>query len=290
MKQRPVLRYHGGKFRIRNWIISHFPPHRRYVEPFGGAGSILMTKPRSDFDVYNDLDAAVVNVFRVYRDPVMAKELRRLLRYTPWSRDEFYLSYVPTEDPLERARRTIVRAFMAHGSTSVRAKRTGFRAGSHPDRRGGGFGDWRGYPKAAKRFTERLQGVVIENTDAMALMRRHDRSDTLFYVDPPYPQSTRSAIRCDGDLTRAYNHEMTDDDHRRLRAVVGSLEGTVIVSGYPCSLYDDELYAGWERDTRPARGDGGVARTEVVWIKPAGVTYPSPSTSLVQSSLFPADG
>jgi DNA adenine methylase len=183
------------------------------------------------------------------------------------------------------ARRTIVRTFMAHGSTSVRKHRTGFRAGSHPNRRGGGAGDWAGYRRAIKRFTERLQGVIIERQPALALLARHDSPATLFYIDPPYPWSTRSVIRSAADLTRAYAHEMTDDEHRELRAVLGRLQGQVVVSGYPCPLYDEELFAGWERHERSARADAQVDRVEVLWIKPSGVTFDAPR-SHVQPSLF----
>ena len=85
----PEKRYHGGKWRLAPWIIEHFPPHRVYVEPFGGAASVLLRKPRSYAEVYNDRWSDVVNVFRVLRDPVRAAALKRLIALTPFARDEF---------------------------------------------------------------------------------------------------------------------------------------------------------------------------------------------------------
>lgn len=71
---RPVLRYHGGKWKLANWIISMFPKHRVYVEPFGGGASVLMQKPRSYAEVYNDKWDVVVNVFQCLRAPRVRRE------------------------------------------------------------------------------------------------------------------------------------------------------------------------------------------------------------------------
>lgn len=127
MCNRPILRWHGGKFILAPWIISHLPKHRIYVEPLGGAGSVLLRKPRSYAEVYNDRDGEVVNLFRVARE--RGDDLRRALELTPFSREEFVLSYASTDDPIEQARRTVTRSFMGFGSNSHNHL-TGFRGNS----------------------------------------------------------------------------------------------------------------------------------------------------------------
>lgn len=98
---RPILRYHGGKWLLAPWIISHFPEHRVYVEPFGGAASVLLQKGRSYAEVYNDLDGEVVNLFRVVRDH--GHELLQKLHLTPFSRVDFMDSYKRSTDPIDQA-------------------------------------------------------------------------------------------------------------------------------------------------------------------------------------------
>jgi DNA adenine methylase len=78
---RALIRYHGGKFKLAPWIIGYFPEHRVYVEPFGGAASVLLKKERSAAEIYNDMDSEMVNLFRVVRD--RGAELRKSLELTP---------------------------------------------------------------------------------------------------------------------------------------------------------------------------------------------------------------
>ena len=261
---RPVMRYHGGKWKLAKWIISHFPKHRVYVEPFGGAASVLMQKPRSYAEVYNDLDGEIVNVFKVLRNPTQARELLRLLQLTPYAREEFYLSYLIDGDPIEQARRTIARSFMGFGSAAATGYQTGFRSncnrsGTTPAH------DWAHYPRTLTQIIERLNGVVIENRPAVDVIRQHDGSQTLHYIDPPYVFDTRYQVNHNGHME--YRHEITDDQHRELAEVLHSVAGMVVISGYACPLYE-ELYQDWHRVNRKTFADGASARTESLWINP----------------------
>lgn len=260
---RPILRYHGGKWRLAPWIIKHFPAHRTYVEPFGGGASVLLRKRRSYAEVYNDLDGEIVNVFQVLRDPTTAEQLRSALVLTPFARAEFELSYQPSPDPVEQARRTIVRSFMGFGSAAASRVVTGFRANS---KRSGTTPahDWANFPQVIPMIADRLQGVVVENRPALDLLMQHDSTETLHCVDPPYHHSTRSFHR---GQAGQYRHEMADDQHAELLAALKTLKGAVVLSGYACDQYDNVL-ADWSRVEREALADGARKRTEVLWISP----------------------
>ena len=262
---RPALRYHGGKFRLAPWIVQFFPPHACYVEPFGGAASVLLRKPRSYAEVYNDLDGDIVNFFRVVRDRAMCADLIEACRLTPYARDEFTLAYEPTDDPLERARRTAVRAAMGFGSAGATKASTGFRVDTKR-KYSTAQHDWMSYPAVLGQVGARFGCVLIENRDAIEVLQAHDGPDTLHFVDPPYVHETR-VMRVGG----GYRHELDDAQHRRLLQALQAVDGMVVLCGYPCDLYDAAL-SGWERHETSARissARGGGVRTEVVWINPA---------------------
>lgn len=262
----PVIRYHGGKFRLAGWVLEHFPPHKCYVEPFGGAAGVLIQKPRSYAEVYNDLDGDIVNLFRVLQGEYSSKRLIELLVLTPYSRAEFELAWLPADDSIERARRIIIRAQMGFGSAGASKGRTGFRIDTA---RAYGTAQhlWRSYPEHVATVCERLTGVLIENRPAAAVMLAHDTPATLHYVDPPYMHDTRVA---GSEKGRYYRHELSDREHSELLTTLKHLQGMVVLSGYPSELYQTEL-EGWTMNTTTARisaGRGGSTRQECLWINP----------------------
>lgn len=273
---RPVLRYHGGKFRIADWIVSFFPDHAAYLEPFGGAASVLLRKPRVGTEIYNDLDCEVVNLFRLLRDYESAAELAHRLRFTGFAREEFDASYLPPIDKIDQAHKLIVRSFMGHGSdAATRRSQPGFRTKRSRSKSQGGqmsaspAREFSTFPDAVLDFHERLCGVVIENRPASDLITQFDSPSTLIYADPPYCLSSRSLMRGSAKSSHGYRHEMTDDDHRALAERLHKCESMVVLSGYATALYDQELYPDWHRFERTAVVESGTTRTEVVWLNPA---------------------
>jgi DNA adenine methylase len=264
---RPVLRWHGGKWLLAPWIISHFGPHRVYVEPFAGAWSVGFRKPRAQAEVWNDLDGELVNLFRVLRDGRLAARLIADLRHTPFARDEFFNAYRHARSRVERARRLVIRSFMGHGSDGASGQyRTGFRANSN---RSGSTPaqDWTNLPDSLDLAIARLQGVVIESRPAIEVMRQHDGPATLHYVDPPYLHSTRARANRRTDNGGVYRHELDDAQHMELLDALLDLRGMVVLSGYPSPMYDEAL-RGWRKETRIALADGALERTEAIWINP----------------------
>jgi DNA adenine methylase len=204
-------------------------------------------------------------LFKVLRDPEQSAMLASALQLTPYARAEFEGSYEPSDDPIEQARRTVVRAFQGFGSDSASGAQTGFRANgnrqsAHPAR------DWTNYPAAVASFCQRLQGVVIESRPAVEIILQQDGPEALHYCDPPYVHETRSAAVVRNG--KGYRHEMTEQDHRDLARVLRECAGMVILSGYAGGLYD-ELYGDWDVRTRRALADGGLERTEVLWLNEA---------------------
>lgn len=255
---KPLLKYPGAKWRLADWIISYMPKHTTYLEPFFGSGAVFFNKPPSKVETINDIDGNVVNLFRVIRE--RPEELSRLIEFTPWARDEYYLSYEKTGDELEDARRFLVRCWQAFGTRM--GNRTGWRHNIQ-GANGGLYGGWHRLPEDILSISKRLKTVQIESQLAVDLIIRYRYPEVLIYADPPYLWETRTD-RSGGRLM--YAHEMTDSDHIELLEVLDAHPGPVILSGYACDLYDDRLKH-WRRETHKAQAEKGQIREEVLWLK-----------------------
>jgi DNA adenine methylase len=257
--KRPALRYHGGKFLLAPWLISLFPDHDIYCEPFGGAASVLLRKPRAQVEVYNDLDSEVVNLFSILRDADASAQLVRAVNLTPFARDEFKRAYEISDDRVERARRLIFRAYAGYGSHSHNPKNSnGFRwMPAKPYAK-----EWANLPASMQAVIERFQGVTIENDRASRVISKMDSTTTLFYLDPPYVHGIRQSNQ------KGYAFEMTDGEHRELSEQLHKAKGKILLSGYHSALYDS-LYSDWRVEEKSSYASGQVgrsARVEVAWM------------------------
>lgn len=262
-----ALKYPGSKWNLAKWIISYMPTHSTYLEPYFGSGAVFFTKKPAKFETINDLDGDVVNLFRVIRE--RKEELAEAVMWTPWARKE-YEDVLPvsggvaketfrhTGDPLEDARRFLVRMHMGFGAKS--SDRTGWRNNITGKGRGSSAPRvWSGIPEKIFWAAERLKMAQIECQPALQLIERYRKPEVLIYADPPYPLKTRA--------NRQYAKEMTEADHIELLDVLDKHPGTVLLSGYACKLYDERLKH-WARRTTRAIAEMGQEREEVLWLNP----------------------
>lgn len=253
----PTLRYVGAKWQISDWIISKFPVHKIYVEPYAGSSAVFFRKPKTHLEVLNDMDGDLVNFFRVLRE--RTTELATAIELTPYSREEYELSLQPCSDPLERARRFYVAAWQSFGSTLV--YRSGWRRMTKSE-------NWKSLTAQFKRMdgvlyaADRLRDAQIENKNALDIITEYDSPDTLFYIDPPYVFSSRSS-----GARKRYKHEVDDKHHHNLAATLKNLKGYAILSGYDSDLYN-QLYHGWGVDEKSTTTNGNGQAIEKIWLSP----------------------
>lgn len=247
---RPALNYFGGKSKIAKWIISHFPEHRIYAEPFGGGGSILLRKNPAKRDIYNDIDGEIVNVFKVLREN--NAELKEKLRLTPFSRDEYLSARDFVSDPIEQARRTIVKSYMGIGDAIH--NKSGFRNSKSSNT--SPSVTFCNYVDQLHLFEEKLRRVIIENLDYKLILKKYDSVETLFYIDPPYVHSSRS-------MKHNYSFEMSDSDHYELIDCIKKLDGMVVLSGYENDIYSELNFNQIKKETFSQKNK----KTEIIYIK-----------------------
>jgi DNA adenine methylase len=235
MSTSPIT-WHGSKGKLASKIIQYFPAHRTYCEPFGGSAAVFLAKVPAEVEIFNDADSSLVNLFRVIRDSNLCAELHQALESTPYSRSEFALAKEKSDNPVEAARRLIVRQRQSRAGLGVCWR---YSVRDAEGNMAAVVKRWRsgidGIPAVHRRF----RNVQIEADDWRLVLSRYDSSQTLFYLDPPYHPATV--------VGGSYNHELTRADHHELVARLLSLRGMIAISGYQNAAYRPLERAGWKR-------------------------------------------
>lgn len=250
-----IIKYSGSKWSLAKWIISLFPEHHSYLEPFFGSGAVFFNKSPSNIETVNDLDGNVVNFFEwVKRDP---EKLAHEIYFTPYARAAYDNAFRTTpKDSLRQAVNFCICLNMGYGFRT-NGEKVGWKNDIQGRERAYAARDWAGLPDRIMQAAERLRGVQIENRPAVELIKRFNSHKVLVYADPPYVLSTRHR--------KQYRHEMDDQEHSDLLDVLLAHSGPVLLSGYDNDLYRDRL-KGWHRETSACYTQSGNRRQEVVWM------------------------
>ena len=213
----------GGKKALREQIVSMFPVnYSKYVEVFGGGGWVLFHKdPGQDFEVYNDLNGLLVNLYRCVRDK--HEELIAELKYVLNSRVDFKRAKATLAKRGKKSQVKKAALFYQLIRYSYASALTSFAAQPHDI--------WADFP-LIEQAHRRLRNVVIEHQDFEKLIRSCDSPETLFYCDPPY-HNTEKYYKNIGEKG------FTEKDHIRLRDTLMKIEGKFILS-----YNDDEFVRG----------------------------------------------
>ena len=253
----PVSRV-GNKTAILHILYALFPLNSsRFIDVFGGSGSVLLGNPEiCPFEVYNDFDRNLANLFRCMKERTMAviRELgfchlnsredfiaiRRFFENEQFDdkylSDELRLTQIlfppPEAKELTEMRKRITadydvrRAAMFLKLLRFSYSSSGKSYASQPF-------DIRKLFGLISQLQERMANVVVENQDFETLIKHYDRPDAFFYLDPPYFSTE--------DM---YEVGFGWDDHVRLRDTLKNIKGKFLLSDNDCDEIR-ELYNGF---------------------------------------------
>ena len=256
-----LIKYPGSKWQIAKWIISFFPEHYTYLEPYFGSGSIYFTKQPSRRETINDIDEQVVNLFKVCREH--PEELSEAIYLTPYARKEYESiqenhagqEIQLSNDPVENARRFAIRCSQSFGSKM--ADRASWKTNRNSK---GPIAPriWNRMPETVIEVANRLKDAQIECKPAVQLITDYNFDDCLIYADPPYPISVRGS--------RLYRREMQyNEEHIELLEALKAHKGPVVLSSYDNDMYNDYL-RGWNKECRTSHTNSGKIKQEVLWM------------------------
>lgn len=260
------LKWYGGKQYLADKIIAMMPMHLHYVEPYFGGGAVLFRKPCEGVsEIVNDLNCQLVNFWRVLASEDEYKQFIRIVEATPFSELAWteFSEGTAVGDEVGRAVAFFVKFRQSRqglGKCFATITRNRTRRNMNEQ-----VSSWLSAIEGLPECHARLKRVLILNHRAIEVIKEQDGPNTLFYLDPPYLQETRTSKWSFGDF------EMSEDDHVDLINTLAHVKGKFLLSGYHSRLYDNSATMfGWnfEEIKIPNNASGGKEKrimTEIVW-------------------------
>jgi len=231
-----TYRQYGGKASIAQWIVSHFPSHRVYLEPCCGSAAVLLAKPHSFVEIINDLDEQVMGMWRAIKS--QPEQLAALLWATPYTAANWREQPVGDIDRAVLAMAQGSQFYCGNGNDST------WSLDKCPAPHKPKAEVWADWFRRVLPAANRMRGVVLLHEDALAAIQRVcNDTETLIYVDPPY-----------------YGHE--DEyryriDYPAMVELLIAAKARVVVSEYPTAA---AFYRGWNRIDRVTASRAGTGR------------------------------
>jgi DNA adenine methylase len=238
----PIIWY-GGKGNLSPKLLKYVPYHTYYVEVFGGGASMLFAKQPAKFEVYNDVDNGLVNMFRVIRDADKFKEFYRLVSLTPYASEECRFCnkvWRREKDDVKKAYYFYVA--IRTSFSGILGAGWGYNFEAFVSDRPKHVSAWLAVIKLLPEIHSRIMTVQIDSIDWKKCLERYNwKTDGFAYLDPPYHPVTRS--------NTCYPCEFSGTEHIELvnYLLLKRWHGKVMLSGYQCETYELLEDAGWQR-------------------------------------------
>jgi len=236
----------GSKARLSKWIINLMPNHEGYAELFGGTGSVLLRKPPSKIEIFNDINNGITNFFSVVRDNTKTKILKKKLLLTPYNERDFHLF----KDGWKNQQNDVEKAFQWYyvaqlSFSGIWSKGPRFALESQASSVPATIQMYLSSIDNLELLYNRIRNVQILNRDWKKCFNLCNSKDFLIYLDPPYIPATR--------IDGFYPNEMSPENHEELVDKIVDSKAMIILSGYGHSIYDDLLKNKWKKITKEVR-------------------------------------
>lgn len=268
---RPLISYYGGKQRLASKIVPLLPPHTVYVEPFAGGASVLFAKGKPPVtnhhhyrEVINDTLGNLVTLYRVAKlqpDALFAQIDATLFARSEYDRAVSIYKEPDGHDDVTVAWATYVAVMQAFANVPGGGWAMQVKAQNNAE-------TWQNRMTRLPEQLDRLKDIYVEQDDALNVIKRWDSPQTVFYCDPPYP-----------DTTQGHYSGYTQDDFDALLETLGNCKGSFVLSCYPNDAVPNE----WKRVDFTARMSASngrsrtehkTTRTECVWVVDRSDTMP----------------